>query len=262
MIFRNWNPLIAKQTSPGNVVKVRDIEGMDVAQCYVGSSANPGWRDFAIAAEIVRGKCVPAPVFFDINPTSRELLDQLITDGRLGALVAAGARIHQAGCNGCIGMGQAPATVENSLRTTPRNPRAIGYKRRFGVSLLSGNSGGLRLKRKDHRSAPFSLVGEVVGTRHQQTGLFGRRWLPDGDAARSTKRRTIGNCELRDLGRRSRTLGFEGADFYQYPSPSCLAAAAARCLSTAAAALRLIRTRNCRSSSSVGRKSTDVSSSR
>jgi hypothetical protein len=41
-----------------------------------------------------------------------------------------------------------------------------------------------------------------------------------------------------------------------------LAAAAARCLSTAAAALRLIRTRNCRSSSSVGRKSTDVSSSR
>ena len=45
----------------------------------------------------------------------------LIADGRLGVLVAAGARIHQTGCNGCIGMGQAPAIGRNSLRTTPRN---------------------------------------------------------------------------------------------------------------------------------------------
>jgi aconitate hydratase len=45
----------------------------------------------------------------------------LISDGHLGALVAAGARIHQTGCNGCIGMGQAPAVGQNSLRTTPRN---------------------------------------------------------------------------------------------------------------------------------------------
>ena len=36
-------------------------------------------------------------------------------------LIAAGARIHQAGCLGCIGMGQAPASGRNSLRTFPRN---------------------------------------------------------------------------------------------------------------------------------------------
>jgi aconitate hydratase len=56
-----------------------------------------------------------------VNPTSRQILEALISDGRLGALVAAGARIHQTGCNGCIGMGQAPAIGRNSLRTTPRN---------------------------------------------------------------------------------------------------------------------------------------------
>jgi aconitate hydratase len=44
-------------------------------------------------------------------------------------LVAAGARLHQAGCNGCIGMGQAPATGQNSLRTVPRNfPGRSGTK--------------------------------------------------------------------------------------------------------------------------------------
>jgi aconitate hydratase len=114
-------PLIATPSSPGNVVRVADIAGKDVYQTYIGSSANPGWRDFAIAAEIVRGKTVPRDVSFDVNPTSRQLLETLIADGRLGALVAAGARIHQAGCNGCIGMGQAPAVGQNSLRTTPRN---------------------------------------------------------------------------------------------------------------------------------------------
>ena len=114
-------PLVATPSSPGNVVKVGEIAGKDVHQTYIGSSANPGWRDFAVAAEIVRGKTVPANVSFDVNPTSRELLEALIADGRLGALVAAGARIHQTGCNGCIGMGQAPAVGQNSLRTTPRN---------------------------------------------------------------------------------------------------------------------------------------------
>ncbi|HLZ06274.1 MAG TPA: aconitate hydratase [Bradyrhizobium sp.] len=114
-------PLIATPSSPGNVVKVSDVAGQPIYQAYVGSSANPGWRDFAVAAEIVRGGSVPADVSFDINPTSRETLEALIVDGRLGALVAAGARIHQTGCNGCIGMGQAPAVGRNSLRTTPRN---------------------------------------------------------------------------------------------------------------------------------------------
>jgi len=114
-------PLVATPSSPGNVVKVGDIQGKDVYQTYIGSSANPGWRDFAVAAEIVRGKTVPSNVSFDVNPTSRQLLEALIADGRLGALVAAGARIHQTGCNGCIGMGQAPAVGQNSLRTTPRN---------------------------------------------------------------------------------------------------------------------------------------------
>ena len=114
-------PLIAMPSSPGNVVKVRDIDGKDIYQSYIGSSANPGWRDFAIAAEIVRGKTVATGISFDVNPTSRQVLQTLISDGRLGALVAAGARIHQTGCNGCIGMGQAPAVGQNSLRTTPRN---------------------------------------------------------------------------------------------------------------------------------------------
>lgn len=114
-------PLVALPSSPGNVVPVEEVAGLPIYQAYIGSSANPGYRDFAIAAEIVREQTIPPEVSFDINPTSRQLLSLLARSGHLDALVRAGARIHQAGCNGCIGMGQAPAVGRNSLRTVPRN---------------------------------------------------------------------------------------------------------------------------------------------
>ena len=114
-------PLIAKPSSPGNVVPVREVAGEEIYQAYIGSSANPGYRDIAIAAAMVKGRQVHDGVSFDINPSSREVLETLITEGKLADLVRAGARIHQAGCNGCIGMGQAPASGRNSLRTVPRN---------------------------------------------------------------------------------------------------------------------------------------------
>jgi aconitate hydratase len=114
-------PLVATPTSPGNVVPVRELAGAEIHQAYLGSSANPGYRDFAVAAHMVRGRQVHPAVSFDVNPTSRDLLEQLARDGLLAALLHAGARLHQAGCNGCIGMGQAPATGGRSLRTVPRN---------------------------------------------------------------------------------------------------------------------------------------------
>ncbi|PTL37395.1 aconitate hydratase [Alkalicoccus saliphilus] len=122
-------PLIAKPTSPGNVVPVAEVAGEDIYQSYIGSSANPGYRDFAVAAEIVKGKQIAPGLSFDINPTSRQMLADLVADGHIASLLASGARLHQAGCNGCIGMGQAPATGKNSLRTTPRNfPGRSGTK--------------------------------------------------------------------------------------------------------------------------------------
>lgn len=114
-------PLIALPSSPGNVVPVREVVGREIYQSYIGSSANPGLRDFAIAALIVDGKQVHDRVSFDVNPTSRQILENMIELGILGKLIRAGARLHQAGCGGCIGMGQAPATGRISLRTVPRN---------------------------------------------------------------------------------------------------------------------------------------------
>lgn len=114
-------PLIACPSSPGNVVPVREVAGKPVFQVMIGSSANPGMRDFSVPARIIQGKKIHQRVSLDINPSSRQILENLTQMGDLMHLIQAGARIHQAGCNGCIGMGQAPATNKISLRTVPRN---------------------------------------------------------------------------------------------------------------------------------------------
>lgn len=114
-------PLIAAPSSPGNVVPVREVAGEDVYQVVVGSSANPGLRDFAVVAEILRGRQSHDQVSLDVNPTSREILLDLTKGGWTFDLISSGARLHQSGCMGCIGMGQAPAVGRNSLRTMPRN---------------------------------------------------------------------------------------------------------------------------------------------
>ncbi len=114
-------PLIALPSSPGKVVPVKEVSGLKVAQVVIGSSANPGLRDFWIVSQIVKGRVVSPNLSFDVNPSSRQVLENLMEMSALGPLISAGARLHQSGCMGCIGMGQAPATNTISLRTMPRN---------------------------------------------------------------------------------------------------------------------------------------------
>jgi len=122
-------PLIALPSSPGDVVPVREVAGRPIYQAMIGSSANPGFRDFAVPALMAEGRRFHDRVSFDVNPTSRQILENLAEQGHVARLLHAGARLHQAGCNGCIGMGQAPATGRVSLRTVPRNfPGRSGTK--------------------------------------------------------------------------------------------------------------------------------------
>ena len=157
-------PKIAKPSSPGNVVPVREVEGQKIYQSYVGSSANPGFRDFASAAEIVDGHQVHDRVSFDVNPTSRQILENLMNTGHLQMLTRAGARIHQAGCNGCIGMGQAPATDHISVRTVPRNfPGRSGTKEDM-VYLVSPET-----------AAASALTGKITDPRDLED-LYGMEY--------------------------------------------------------------------------------------
>ena len=129
IILDDLVPLIALPTSPGNVVLVTEVEGKPISQVVMGSSANPGLRDFWIASAIVKDNSIHPDVSFDVNPTSRQIMQNMIENKAFGNFIKAGARFHQSGCMGCIGMGQAPASGTISLRTMPRNfPDRSGTK--------------------------------------------------------------------------------------------------------------------------------------
>ncbi len=122
-------PLIAKPSSPGNVVPVREAAGTPVHQAIVGSSVNSSFRDLMVAARMLEGRRVHPDVNFHVNPGSRQVLENIAKLGGLLPFLTAGARVHEPGCQGCIGMGQAPGTGEVSLRTFPRNfPGRSGTK--------------------------------------------------------------------------------------------------------------------------------------
>ena len=114
-------PLIACPSSPGNVVRVSEVAGIKVDQVIVGSSVNSSFRDLMVVARTVEGRHCHPGISFHVNPGSRQVLANVGAHGGIMMLLMAGARIHEPGCLGCIGMGQAPGTGEVSLRTMPRN---------------------------------------------------------------------------------------------------------------------------------------------
>jgi aconitate hydratase len=114
-------PMIACPSSPDNVVKVTEVAGKPVAQVLVGSCSNSSLRDLMVVAKVLERGEISRDVSFEINPGSRQVLENITAQGDMLTLVKAGARVHQSGCLGCIGMGQAPPTNTISLRTFPRN---------------------------------------------------------------------------------------------------------------------------------------------
>ncbi len=122
-------PLIACPSSPDNVVRVAEVAGVKVDQVIVGSSVNSSFRDLMTVCKILDGRKVAPHVSFNINPGSRQVLENVAAQSGFMSLLLAGAQIHQPGCLGCIGMGQAPGTDQVSLRTFPRNfPGRSGVK--------------------------------------------------------------------------------------------------------------------------------------
>jgi aconitate hydratase len=122
-------PLVACPSSPDNVKTARELAGVPVNQIILGSCAHSGYGSLMKAAKNLKGRKVAESTRLHINPGSRQALAQISKNSGLVDLLEAGARLHQSGCLGCIGIGQAPATNTNSLRTFPRNfPGRSGTK--------------------------------------------------------------------------------------------------------------------------------------
>jgi predicted aconitate hydratase len=115
-------PLVAKPSSPGNVVSVEELVGTPLQQVCIGSSVNSSYADLAICGAVMRGQRISEElVSATATPGSRQILDQITRSGTYVDLLMAGVRMLEPACGPCVGMGQAPPSGSNSLRTFNRN---------------------------------------------------------------------------------------------------------------------------------------------
>src|SRR3989440_8788918 len=145
-------PLVAKPQSPGNVVGVEEVAGTDLAQVCIGSPVDSGSADLALPAAVLAdrdGQIVHPSIAATATPGSRQILTAIAESGVYRQLVEAGVRMLEPVCGPCVGMGQAPPSGANSLRTMNRNfpgrdgPADDGVylcsPEVAAVSMLSGN---------------------------------------------------------------------------------------------------------------------------
>ncbi|HEX8259281.1 MAG TPA: aconitate hydratase [Rubrobacteraceae bacterium] len=114
-------PMVAQPHSPGNVVPVSEVAGTKVYQVCIGSSANSGFEDLAIAAAVLKDKSVATDLVMTVTPGSRQILNSIAESGVYADLVRAGARMLEPICGPCVGMGYAPPSDAVSVRTFNRN---------------------------------------------------------------------------------------------------------------------------------------------
>jgi aconitate hydratase len=117
-------PLVAKPQNPDNVAPVEEVAGTPVEQVCIGSSVNSAYVDLALPGAILAdrdGQLVHERVTATATPGSRQILVAIAESGVYRQLVEGGVRMLEPVCGPCVGMGQAPPSDANSLRTFNRN---------------------------------------------------------------------------------------------------------------------------------------------
>jgi aconitate hydratase len=117
-------PLVAKPHNPDNVVPVEEVVGTPLAQVCIGSSVNSGYDDLALPGAVLAdrgGQIVHPEIAATATPGSRQILAAIAESGVYRQLSDGGVRMLEPVCGPCVGMGQAPPSDANSLRTFNRN---------------------------------------------------------------------------------------------------------------------------------------------
>ncbi len=105
-----------------NVADVNEIKGKKIDQVFIGSCTNGRWEDFALAAQILRGRKVGPGVRLIVAPASRSIYSRLLKEGLLEDLIQSGAVVNPPGCGPCAGLhGGLIGDGEAVLSTTNRN---------------------------------------------------------------------------------------------------------------------------------------------
>lgn len=117
-----------------------------VEQGIIAGCAGGGFENICDAADILKGAAIGADEFtLSVYPASTPIYMELVKNGSVASLMAAGAIVKTAFCGPCFGAGDTPANNAFSIRHSTRNfPNREGSKLQNGqissVALMDARS--------------------------------------------------------------------------------------------------------------------------
>ncbi len=120
--------------------KIRDGK-LYVEQGIIAGCAGGGFENICAAADILRGKNIGSDAFtLSVYPASTPVFVELVKNGAVADLMAAGSIVKTAFCGPCFGAGDTPANNAFSIRHSTRN-----FPNREGSKLQSGQISSVAL---------------------------------------------------------------------------------------------------------------------
>ncbi|NLM53153.1 MAG: 3-isopropylmalate dehydratase large subunit [Firmicutes bacterium] len=115
-------PLVTYGYKPDQVKTVREMEGTEVDQIYIGSCTNGRIEDLRVAAAVLKGKKISDHVRAIVSPATPEVYAQALKEGLIEIFLDAGFCVTNPTCGACLGMSNGVlASGEVCASTTNRN---------------------------------------------------------------------------------------------------------------------------------------------
>ena len=123
-------PVLACPSQVDNIKPVKELEGIEIDQVFIGSCTNGRLEDLHRAAAVLKGNKVAPFVKLIVTPASRKIYNQALLDGTIKILSEAGAIITHPGCGLCCG--RAGGILSDGERVVATNNR--NFLGRMGTS--------------------------------------------------------------------------------------------------------------------------------
>ena len=115
-------PLVTFGFKPDNVNPVKEMEGTEIDQVYIGSCTNGRIEDLRIAARVLEGKKIHDSIRGIVAPATSKIYRQALDEGIISTFLEAGFCFTNPTCGACLGMSNGVlAEGEVCAATTNRN---------------------------------------------------------------------------------------------------------------------------------------------
>ncbi len=169
--------------------KIRDGK-LYVDQGLIAGCAGGGFENICAAADIIRGRYIGADEFtFSVYPASTPIYMELVKNGAVADLMAAGTIVKTAFCGPCFGAGDTPANNAFSIRHSTRNfPNREGSKLQSGqiasVALMDARSIAATAANKGFLTPATAMDVEYTGKKyHFDSNIYANRVFDSKGAA-------------------------------------------------------------------------------